>query len=747
MADERTLASAVRASLAAGIPTEDFFDHLLKNSYSKVRHRMECDLWDYKRSIELDGSGAARIAKDVLAFHNARGGVIIFGVTDEYDVVGIPRTRLCDRVRVHNAIGRYVGPELPYFVASHETNIADHFVLALFVQGRNKAPPRRCLANGPERGGKPDIAREQYFIRAHDESKIVQDHYDFALLFTGFSPADVRAYACEIDEPCFRLLRPHCTKFVGRDAILRDVREALDLRHPIVALEGHGGVGKSAIALELAQRLYCEQRYQYIVSLSAKSSIWTTYATARQADFAGLSEFLCEIGRVFRIDTSPDRDVNAVKADVIDSLGSGPGLLIVDNVEDIADPEVLLFLAREVPAPAKVLLTSRVDRRVGGYPVSVPTMSDTEARELLVHELQRAGYFAKKGDVIEVPREEESALTELLGVTEGLPLALRWSARLAITHGSLVAAVRKFRTSGGEFLQFCMGSMYDALSVNARKIVLSRVYLSESWNSPTIAVATGLDEVEVRDCMFELQERGVLLQDSLRAGAVPQFAPHVLDYLKTIWLQQKPLQEAVKEKLARAIGDRDKTFMSLPGEERADLALRRARQLRDEGDLSQALLICRMGLAAASAHRSLTFEFGHIMFLLGRRVEGIAAMRRAIDRSDKTDESRLLLARDLLAAADPADEREALRLIEDVLSNAACPDLQAYKTFCALVLEHREYAKLRAVVARALDARTDAVGVLRAELIGLSGSALASEVCGDVLKRLFAEKPDRPDRS
>ena len=49
---------------------------------------------------------------------------------------------------------------------------------------------------------------------------------------------------------------PRGAAFVGRDGMLVDLRERLDIGHPAVvqALHGMGGVGKSALAIEYAYR-------------------------------------------------------------------------------------------------------------------------------------------------------------------------------------------------------------------------------------------------------------------------------------------------------------------------------------------------------------------------------------------------------------------------------------------------------------------------------------------------------------
>ena len=52
-----------------------------------------------------------------------------------------------------------------------------------------------------------------------------------------------------------------------------------------------------------------------------------------------------------------------------------PGLLVIDNLEDVTDVGVLNFLSLEVPYPAKILVTSRTNKELGAITKSVPEMS------------------------------------------------------------------------------------------------------------------------------------------------------------------------------------------------------------------------------------------------------------------------------------------------------------------------------------------------------------------------------------
>jgi predicted HTH transcriptional regulator len=74
----------------------------------------ENEIWDYKESIpsRLDNTEErwAEIAKDVISFYNNQGGIIVFGITDNYRVIRtitqIDSKKFTDKLR------KYIGDKI-----------------------------------------------------------------------------------------------------------------------------------------------------------------------------------------------------------------------------------------------------------------------------------------------------------------------------------------------------------------------------------------------------------------------------------------------------------------------------------------------------------------------------------------------------------------------------------------------------------------------------------------------------------
>ena len=132
---------------------------------------------------------------------------------------------------------------------------------------------------------------------------------------------------------------------------------------------GIGGVGKSALALAIAdyyrehyEELPLKERFEAIIWISAKEEILTITGRKQSAPpgmiFRTLEDMYTTIAQTLEreditraIPEEHDRLVQKV-------LSTQRTLLIVDNLESVADERVKTFL-RSLPLPTKCIITSR----------------------------------------------------------------------------------------------------------------------------------------------------------------------------------------------------------------------------------------------------------------------------------------------------------------------------------------------------------------------------------------------------
>lgn len=687
-----SLSGAIAESLRRREMLPDLALKLLEDDGRKVRFKNETEYWDYKECIDLSNPlEAAQLAKDILGFHNTKGGAVIIGVTDSYLAKGFPEAHILDTVRLNGKLRKYISSNVPLFQDQIELKHTGNPLWLIFVPQKQGAPIA-VAANGPEKKGVPVIKKGTYYVRVDDEVRPCIDPADYAILFSGQNVKNLHAYQYDIDEPFFRLLAPHCERFFGRKQLLSEVHRSLGLRHPVVCLDGVGGVGKSAVAIELIQHLYEAKEYDFIISLSAKNRIWHGYSGARQAAFTGITELLQEIAVVLGINIYPSPD--ELKASIVSFMSGLKGLLLIDNLEEIQDASVFRFLSEEVPAPVKVLVTTRVDRSLGAKTISIPAMQHDEATDLLCFELERNGVLGFL--------KEQEALEQILKATGRVPLAIKWAASLARTDDSLTSVsrrVRSFDTTKREFLDFCFSTMYDALSANARDTAMLCPYLGDEWNNLTVSIALNKPVTEIDEAIKELEDKGLILASMPGKHETYSVLPLTMDFLSSKWHESESLRKEVGKRIADSLvsGDGQDIF-GLSIDERATIIMEKACALERDGELDGALKLLRLGLQWVKHDcgnqrigRRLSFAEGRVLFQKsGTKRSGITLMRKSLcpegDVSEELANDKLFLAEALLDYGNRNEEKEAIELVADAIGRASTVTRALIRKFCALAV-------------------------------------------------------------
>lgn len=206
--------------------------------------------------------------------------------------------------------------------------------------------------------------------------------------------------------------------FVGREselALLRARLDAPDCR--LVTLVGAGGMGKTALALELGRRLEEAGRDVVFVPLETVGDV--DAAVALIGDAVGMAFY----GRTARRDQ------------LMNALSSRGGVIILDNVEQVQGVAGLVTSVLERTADLTVLVTSRERLAVRAECVvaieglRVEGDSESEAARLFASAAQRANGRFETG----LSPESVARVCRLVG---GMPLALElaagWSPVLSV---------------------------------------------------------------------------------------------------------------------------------------------------------------------------------------------------------------------------------------------------------------------------------------------------------------------------
>ena len=241
---------------------------------------------------------------------------------------------------------------------------------------------------------------------------------------------------------------------IGRHSELALIHELLRpypaSQYAIVALDGVGGVGKTALALSAAYacleasdaEVDDSNYFDAIVWVSAKESVLTAGGLRntlhRFRTCADICSRLAEVLNSGELRTaSPELQVEIA----FRLLREQRVLLVLDNLETVEDPDVYQFVT-ECPAPTKLLLTSR--RRVdGARSIRLDGLAQEEAKELV---FQRAADFS-----VSITQSEADAIGR---ATSGLPLAIEWTVGQLRAGRPLDAALERLASCDGEYASF-----------------------------------------------------------------------------------------------------------------------------------------------------------------------------------------------------------------------------------------------------------------------------------------------------
>ena len=260
----------------------------------------------------------------------------------------------------------------------------------------------------------------------------------------------------------------------GRKWLLAGLLRAMRQGERFVVLAGPGGIGKSALAALAAERL---------VGRFPGGVFWTDGAAYldRGLNPDGALEVFAAVlgGRDFLTLPSWTAKWQAVQAQA--RRLEAPFLWVLDNA-DVAD-EAVWRLARELPAPSAVLLTTRERPERGGCIFRVDPLTDGEAVRLLWTEAHRR----REPGAPPLPDDPATweALAEIVRLLEGHPLALLVAAALVADEGPQEAleAVRANPARGETARRFDFS--YNRLPEPERRMLARLAAFAADVDRPT----------------------------------------------------------------------------------------------------------------------------------------------------------------------------------------------------------------------------------------------------------------------
>ncbi len=342
---------------------------------------------------------------------------------------------------------------------------------------------------------------------------------------------------------------------IGRDeeidkamSVLRDPNGL-----PILSISGIGGIGKTALAYEIAERCLEENLFTDLAWDSAKYEAFIGVVRVPILESRlSLERLLDNIGLQLRQPEFVRKSKLQEKKEVIRQLlRSDRYLVVVDNLETLEDPHQLILDFRTMLRPSRMLLTSRhrLNQFDYVYTIHLKGLSEYAAINFLKQE-------GRTRNVEAITAASESILREIYQVTGGMPLAMK----LVVSQVARGLAIdtELERLSGAkdeyELYNFIYFDIWDSLPSEAQQVL---VLMASSFASSvrrsmlleTLQDAAQMTNNQFNSTMVELIRLSLVDVDEQYEAGKQRYSIHpmtrhfVISEVWKIWIEQKEEQK------------------------------------------------------------------------------------------------------------------------------------------------------------------------------------------------------------
>jgi len=294
--------------------------------------------------------------------------------------------------------------------------------------------------------------------------------------------------------------------FIGRKKQLSKIREdviEIPNQHGIVF--GPGGVGKTALMLELSRNLFMnetniEPLFSNIIWVSAKTNFYNpvlNVVEAKPQQFSSLDEVFNVILHFFDYEDVEEYSPEDKREIVLEILQENVILLILDNFETISKheaDEIVKFFGLEVkrhlkslPKNFKLILTSRESIPTAFHHIKLEGLDSRESRLLMKNQLEQygkdAGFFT------------EDQFKRLHEVTLGIPIVIKHSfGQLFEYNLPLDKVLNNLAAESNEVIQF---SYREILSLLDKDEVQKKILLLLEIVQDPVSIRQGSEILEL----------------------------------------------------------------------------------------------------------------------------------------------------------------------------------------------------------------------------------------------------------
>ncbi|MEZ4677802.1 MAG: BTAD domain-containing putative transcriptional regulator [Caldilineaceae bacterium] len=163
----------------------------------------------------------------------------------------------------------------------------------------------------------------------------------------------------------------------------------------LIAIDGIGGIGKSALARDLVHDLLGDETFSTVAWVSAKQEefrpekgIHAMTPQGKTQPALDVESFTAELLEQLSDEEHGGNRFAEQHSALTNLLKTQPSLVVVDNLETVADYQALVPYLRQLANPSKFVITSRFSLQAHAdiFCLSLGELSPTDTRALLRHE-------------------------------------------------------------------------------------------------------------------------------------------------------------------------------------------------------------------------------------------------------------------------------------------------------------------------------------------------------------------------
>jgi hypothetical protein len=303
--------------------------------------------------------------------------------------------------------------------------------------------------------------------------------------------------------------------FVGRARELEAIAQALspEARTWGALIDGPGGIGKTALAIEAAHRAP-DTLFERKIFITAKVRELTPEGEKPLTDFtrpdylAMLNELALALGEEGIPKLPPEERPNALRL----ALTGKKVLIVFDNLETLPEDErtrLFQFLGF-LPQGNKAIVTSRRRTDVDARIIRLDRLSRDEALQLIAHLAERNPRLARAS------QQEREHLYE---ATQGNPLLIHWIAGQLGREGSQCRTIAEacafieHAPPVNDPLEYIFGDLLETCTENETRVLAALTHFTQPVRPQWIAQMTGLPERAAETALEDLTDRSILISD------------------------------------------------------------------------------------------------------------------------------------------------------------------------------------------------------------------------------------------